>query len=171
MNHAPVFAPMRPPKAARRQRGAAAMEFALVFPFLFLLIYGTVVYSYLFVLQQALVFAAQESAEAAVKVDPETGSDAQITQAVQQMAVSVLSWLPQAQRDRVLGDANGSAVSVTLCEEGQAFPCPADTSAVVVRLTFNVASPNYLFPVISLFGVGAVPPMPATLTAMAVARI
>jgi hypothetical protein len=136
-----------------------------------MLIYGMVVYAYLFVLQQSLVFAAQEAAEAVVQIDPATGTDAQRTQAAQQMAARVLAWLPQGQKARVLGDENGSAVAVTLCSESQAFPCPGDTSGVIVRLTFNIATPNYLFPVISLVGIGAVPPMPDALTASAVARI
>lgn len=153
------------------QSGAAAVEFALVFPILFMLIYGMIVYAYLFVLQQSLVFAAQEAAEAVVQVDPRVGTDLQRRQTAQQMAARILSWLPEAQRARVLGDNNGSAVSVTTCEIGQAFPCPTDTSAVVVRLTFNVASPSYLFPVITFVGLGPVPPMPSALTAMAVARI
>ena len=155
----------------RAQSGAAAVEFALVFPLLFLLIYGMVVYAYLFVLQQSLVFAAQEAAEAVVRVDPRTGTDAQRRQEARQMAVRVLDWLPQSQKARVLGDSNGTSVNVEPCEEGQEFPCPGDTSGVIVRLTFNVASPNYLFPVINFVGLGAVPPMPDTLTAMAVVRI
>lgn len=163
--------PSYPTQRGRRQSGAAAVEFALVFPLLFLLIYGMLVYSYLFVLQQSLVFAAQEAAEAVVQLDPETGTDTQRTQRAQQMAVRILSWLPESQRSRVLGDNNGGAVSVTLCELGQVSPCPTDSSGVIVRLTFNVASPSYLFPVINFVGMGPVPPMPATLTAMAVARI
>lgn len=153
-----------------RQTGAAAVEFALVFPLLFMLIYGMLVYSYLYVLQQSLVFAAQEAAEAVVQVAPEE-SDTKRTLMAQQMAARILSWLPEAQRPRVLGDNNGSAVQVTICEEGQDAPCPTDTSGVIVRLTFNVASPSYLFPVITFTGLGQVPPMPSTLTAMAVARI
>jgi Flp pilus assembly protein TadG len=160
-----------PASRRRQQSGAAAVEFALVFPLLFMMIYGMVVYAYLFVLQQSLVFAAQEAAEAVVQVDPRTGSDIQRTQAAQLMAARVLAWLPQSQKARVLGDDTGSAVSVTTCDEGQSFPCPGDTSGVIVRLTFNLATPNYLFPVINLVGVGAVPPMPAALTASAVARI
>ena len=155
---------------SRAQTGAAAVEFALVFPMLFMLIYGVIVYSYLFVLQESLAFAAQEAAEAAVKVDPETGTDAQRTLLAQQMAATILNWLPQPQRERVLGDSMGSAVSVTHCEPLQP-PCPSDSSAVIVKLTFHVATPNYLFPVINVIGIGAVPPMPATLIAIAIARV
>jgi len=167
----PMIPSSSPIQRGVRQAGAAAVEFALVFPLLFLLIYGMLVYSYLFVLQQSLVFAAQEAAEAVVQVDPETGTDAQRTQRAQQMATQILSWLPEGQRLRVLGDNNGGAVAVTICEIGQASPCPTSSSGVIVRLTFNVASPSYLFPVINFVGMGPVPPMPTTLTAMAVARI
>ena len=67
---------MRPRIQRRpRQLGGAAVEFAFVFPFLFFLMYGVLVYSYLFVLQESINFAAQEAAEAAVKVD-ESGANA-----------------------------------------------------------------------------------------------
>src|SRR5258708_37699419 len=56
----------------RTQRGAAAVEFAFVFPVLFLLIYGVIVYSYIFVLQESINYAAQQAAEAAVAVEPNT---------------------------------------------------------------------------------------------------
>lgn len=167
------------PIIPKGQSGAAAVEFALVFPILFMLIYGMIVYAYLFVLQQSLVFAAQEAAEAVVQVDPREGTDEQRVQVAQQMAAHVLSWLPSSQRSRVLGDNNGSSVLVTMCPTlpppcgpgAVANPCPPNTSAAVVCLRFDVANPRYLFPVISFVGIGAVPPMPAVLTAMAVARI
>ncbi|MGH8458645.1 MAG: TadE/TadG family type IV pilus assembly protein, partial [Nevskiales bacterium] len=57
-------------RARRSESGAAALEFAILLPLLLLLIYGLFVYSYMFVVQEAITFAAQEAAEAAVKVDP-----------------------------------------------------------------------------------------------------
>ena len=53
-----------------RQRGATALEFAFVFPLLFLLMYGILVYAYIFLLTESLTFVAQEAAESAVAVDP-----------------------------------------------------------------------------------------------------
>jgi hypothetical protein len=56
--------------ARRGQSGAAALEFAFILPLLLFLIYGMVIYAYVFIVQEAITFAAQEAAEAAVKVDP-----------------------------------------------------------------------------------------------------
>ncbi|BBA32518.1 uncharacterized protein sS8_0553 [Methylocaldum marinum] len=53
-----------------RQKGAAAIEFALVFPLFFILFYGIVAYSLVMTLDQSLTHAAAEGARAAVAVDP-----------------------------------------------------------------------------------------------------
>ncbi len=153
----------------RPQRGAAAVEFALVFPMLFLLVYGVIVYAYVFVLQESIVYAAQEAAEAAVAVDPEVGGFAEQQAVVRSTAVAVLGWLPQSQRSRVLGDG-GEKVAVRLCPEGSQG-CPIDSDALVVTLTFDVLTPTPLFPVLNLYIVGSVPPLPTALTATAVVRI
>lgn len=153
-----------------RQAGAAAVEFAFVFPILFMLVYGVIVYAYVFVLQQSITYAAQEAAEAAVAVDP--GLPDAFTQqqaAVRATAVSALSWLPAGQRSRVLG-SGGEKVSVVLCPLGNEG-CPSDSDALRVTLTFDVTAPTQLFPVLNLYIVGSVPPLPATLTATAVVRI
>ena len=155
----------------RQQSGAAAVEFALVFPILFLLIYGVIVYSYLFVIQESITYTAQEAAEATVAVDPETGTDADRSTRARDTARAILAWMPQNQRERVLGDASGSAVGVQHFAAGTNAACPSDSDCVIVTLTFNVATPNNLFPVITLPGIGALPPMPTALIARAVVRV
>jgi Flp pilus assembly protein TadG len=51
---------------ARTQRGASAVEFALVFPLFFVILYGLVTYSLILVAQQNLTAAASEGARAAL---------------------------------------------------------------------------------------------------------
>ena len=154
----------------QRQSGAAAVEFAFVFPILFLLMYGTVVYSYVFVVQQSLHYAAQELAETAVKVDPTLpDADAVRESNIRQNATVVLGWLPASQRDRVIGE-NGQAVVIAHCSAGGAN-CPTDSDAVTVTLNFNLLQPEPLFPVLNIFMVGRVPPLPDRLTASATARV
>jgi Flp pilus assembly protein TadG len=154
----------------RQHSGAAAVEFAFVFPILFLLIYGVIVYSYVFVLQESITYAAQESAEAAVKVAPDIDdADAVRDANVRATAQNVLRWLPQDQRARVLG-SSGEKVQVAFCTAGSGN-CPPDSDAVTVTLTFDVAQPTSLFPVLNLYLVGRVPPLPQYLVAQAVARI
>lgn len=157
-------------KHRHAQSGAAAVEFAFVFPFLFLLMYGVVVYAYTFVLQESINFAVQEAAEAAVAVDPDAvNADALRDQRVRATAVAVLSWLPAAQKQRVLG-ANGELLQLEYCPQGGSG-CPSDTDAIIVTLNFNMTTPDHLFPVIEMPLVGKVPPLPERLTARAVVRV
>lgn len=151
-------------------RGAVAVEFAFIFPILFLLVYGTIVYAYVFVLKQSITHAAQEAAEAAVAIVPgKPNSQALREAAVRSTAASALSWLPQSQRQRVLGES-GNAVLVQICPAGSEN-CPSDSEGLRVTLNFNLKTPTALFPVLNLYLVGEIPPLPDTLTASAVVRI
>lgn len=162
--------------ARERQTGAALVEFAFVFPILFLLVYGVVVYAYVYVIQQSITFAAQEGAAAAVSVDPTTANPLTAQQEVVRSTVtSALSWLPASQRTRVLGNS-GERVQVALCPQG-AGGCPIDSNALRVTLNFTVrpsgtdCATGALFPMLNLFLVGCIPPLPETLSATAVVRI
>ena len=105
---------MTPPTTrAHAQRGATAVEFAFVFPILFLLLYGLVVYAYVFLVNESMTFVAQESAEAAVAVDPNkvtprAAYEAQVTQRVRTTASDLFGWLPGDQRSRVVGGREGA---------------------------------------------------------------
>ena len=143
----------------RLQQGAAAIEFAFVLPVLLLMTYGMVVYGYTFILQQAITFAAQEAAEAAVRVDPsdpDIDYSNVIVQEVRTTAAEVLDFLPDNQKARVLGaDNNNVAVTVEL-------------GKVTVVLTFNYTG---LFAQLDLPFLGPVPPLPEVLTATGVVSI
>lgn len=145
-----------------RQRGATALEFAFVFPLLFLLMYGILVYAYIFLLTESLTFVAQEAAESAVAVDPVNNEnyESQVQQRAQQTASTLLEWLPGDQRELVVG-SNGELVDVALVPQGgQRF--------VRVRLEFVISD---LFPSITLPLVGQAPPMPEVLRAEASALV
>lgn len=146
----------------RAQRGATAVEFALVFPVLFLLLYGIVVYAYVFLINESLTFVAQESAEAAVAVDPNDndGYEAQVSARSRDTAQRLLAWLPGDQRERVLG-TNGSKVAVVFSDDGA-------QRLVSIGLTFDL---DGLFPSVSLLGLGEVPPIPDQLTSSATALL
>ncbi|WP_442783988.1 TadE/TadG family type IV pilus assembly protein [Collimonas fungivorans] len=66
--------PTHPVKGARvrnrAERGVAAIEFALVFPVFFLLLYGIITYVLIFLAQQSLALAAEEGARAALRYTP-----------------------------------------------------------------------------------------------------
>lgn len=148
-----------------RQRGATATEFALVFPLLFLLLYGMIVYAYVFLVNESITFVAQESAEAAVAVDPRTVTpeaayQAQVTQRIRTTAVDLLGWLPANQRERVVG-SSGEKVRVV-------FETSGGQQVVNVSLQFDL---DGLFPTVTLPLVGSVPPMPESLGANAIALL
>jgi len=142
------------------QRGAAMVEFAFIFPLFFFLMYGTVVYGYIFMLSQSVNFAAQQAAEAAVAVAP----DAEEFEALRQQRVvdsvnDTFTWLPAAQRPRLV-----------ICK---GLDCPVDEvdNTIRVEVEYTLSTPGWLFPVITLPGVGSIPPMPTTLRATAAAQL
>jgi Flp pilus assembly protein TadG len=148
-------------KAINTSLGASAIEFALLFPLLFLMLYATVVYGYLYVLQNALTHTAQGAAEAAITV-PTNRPDYQqaMRVRVQQYAKQSLSWLSADQRQRVLG-SGGERVRVD-------FQTIDGVPVLRVSLRLPVEG---LFPRISLPAVGSIPPLPAQLQAQATARM
>ncbi|MFM0044253.1 TadE/TadG family type IV pilus assembly protein [Paraburkholderia sediminicola] len=54
------------PGRSRRQRGSTAIEFAMVFPLFFVVLYGIITFSMIFVAQQNLTLLAEEGARAAL---------------------------------------------------------------------------------------------------------
>ena len=59
----------------KRQQGAAAIEFSILFPIFFLLFYAIITYGLIFAAQQTLTLAAAEGARAAVRYQaPSSGS-------------------------------------------------------------------------------------------------
>ena len=155
-----------------RQRGTAAVEFALVFPFLFIVTYGAIIYSYVFVLRQALTFAAQEAAESVVNVQPGVPgyNTLVVTTAVNTINASI-SWMP----DQVKSALTVGADDVTICSGPSAPACasllPGD-QAVVVRLELPLASgTSPLFATFTIPPFGQFPPLPTNMVAQAVARL
>jgi Flp pilus assembly protein TadG len=145
-----------------RQSGAAAIEFALVFPLLIALIYGGLVYSYVYVLQQAVNFAAQQGVQAALAVVPtsNTGNDSGNRMInADKVAKSTLNWLPSDQLTRVTTSASGSCT------------VPSGTTGFTYQVSFDLSGSGGLFPAIVAlpFGLGTIPPLPTSLVACAVA--
>jgi len=144
------------------------VEFAFVFPILLAVFYGGVVYTYVFVLQQAITYSAQQGAQAAVAVVPTTDaattSAARLVQA-DSAAHSALSWLPGDQYGRV-----STTIPQSLTCGGAVAP-PANS--FVYQVSFNLAGGGAVTPLfptlVNLPLVGSIPPFPTTLVACAVA--
>ncbi|AXK65349.1 TadE family protein [Burkholderia sp. IDO3] len=74
----------------RRQRGATAVEFAMVFPLFFVIAYSIISFGMIFVIQQSLTLAASEGARAGLSYAPTmTARIANATTTTQ----NVLGWL------------------------------------------------------------------------------
>jgi len=143
---------------ARRQSGTSAIEFALIFPLFFSLAYGGIAYGFTYFLQQRINFAAQEAVRSVVALDPATPNYS--TALVSTAQASVLSNFGVA-----VGGAFPSRVATPT------VTTDSGTNTVTVQLIYNLAAPSPLFPTITFPVIGAVPPLPATLQAVAVGRL
>lgn len=161
---------------ARSQRGATAIEFALVFPLLFILFYSMVVYSYLFVLQESITYAAQEAAAAAHRVNPvgNENFNSDVATQVSGRLPQALAWLSTSQRSHL--GVNSPAVVEVSCSTQ---PPPEEQIGTVVRVceATNVVTVTARFRVEGIFPkldfplLGSLPPMPTTLVGSGTALV
>lgn len=107
--------------SARAQRGAAAIEFAIVFVLFFAVFYAIVSYSLAMLLAQGMTQAAEEGVRAAIAVNPLSfATDAEYDSAVQAQARAriedALEWLPAKARaqNRIETLVVGNVISVTI---------------------------------------------------------
>ena len=134
----------------RQQKGAAAIEFALVFVIFFAVLYGVLSYSLPLLLMQSFNESTAEAVRRSVAVDPTTANYKQV---VEKLATDVLtqrlSWIPA----------------------GLQFSVPNHAKAVYAAgvLTVSIDYPssklNNVLPVLVLPGIGSVPNLPTTLSA------
>lgn len=157
----------RSPRA--HSRGAAAVEFALVFPVLFVLLYAMLTYALVFATQHALSLAAAEGGRAAIRFTSLQDTAVQRQQAACVMAKQSLAWLERATGQPVLCPASGSGA---LRVDALPHTCPAGASpaaasglvcmSVAVRYDYGAAP---LIPKLPLV------PVPERLSGEAVTQI
>jgi Flp pilus assembly protein TadG len=140
----------------RAQRGAAAIEAALMFVIFFSIFYGLVSYALPMAMVQAFHHAAASGARAAVAVDPtefpnpvayvETG----VKPRVRAVVGDLLAWLPSAAKAAVLGDSN----------QNVQIDFDSGSDLLTVTVLFPGYTSNPLMPILILPGIGAVPKLP-----------
>lgn len=132
----------------RRQRGAAAIEFALVFVIFFMVLYGAVAYGVVFAIRHSLTLAASEGARAAVQDVGNADARAALAATT---AANAIAWL----------GTNAPAPVVTHS------PCPATPyRCLQVSLTYDYAA-NPIVPAIPGLGIE----LPATLQSQATVQL
>ncbi|WP_240324498.1 TadE/TadG family type IV pilus assembly protein [Trinickia diaoshuihuensis] len=138
----------------RRCSGTAAVEFALVFPLLFLVLYGIVTYSVLFVAEQNLTLAAEEGARAALNYQ----SAASIAAALAARGSNACT---------VAGQASGWLGAYAQCAS-QVQNCSYDNAMSCMRITLTYDYANHpLVPTLPLLSLA----LPQTLSSAATVQI
>lgn len=136
---------------ARRQKGAAAIEFAAVFVIFFAVFYGLVSYSLPLLMMQSFNAAATEAVRRAVAIDPTSANYTATVQTLAQTTVATqLNWMPTA----LAFDASNVSASYV-------------GKILTVTITYPQAKLTSVLPVLVLPLIGQVPNLPANLIATA----
>lgn len=139
---------------SRWQRGTAAVEFALVFPLFFVVLYGIVTFSLIFVAQQNLTLAAEEGARAALNYQQASSVGAALTARANAACSAATSMIAT-----MVNSATCVATPAT-CNYNAAMDC------MNVTLTYDYAS-NPLIPSLPLMNVV----IPASLVSSAMVQL
>jgi Flp pilus assembly protein TadG len=146
------------------ERGASAVEFALIVPVLLTLVFGIIAYAYMFSFRQALSQAASEGARAAVGAS----SAAQSTDAAQTAVASALSTYDMTCGTKDLTCTISSPFSGTLSGSPTrpAPTCPTTHTCVQVYVTYPYRD-HSLLPTVPGFGFT----LPASLSFSSVVQV
>lgn len=138
----------------QKQRGVVAIEFALIFPVLFAIVYATISYGMAFLILQSFTYAAEDALRAALATDCNAAicTVAELKPVVSAQVLQSLDWL-----------------STSLVNEAVAandfFTCNADMLCKV-RLSATPILPGITLPL-----VGEVPDLPERLVGIASLRL
>lgn len=151
--------------ASRRQSGAHAVEYAIIFPVFFVLLYGTLAYGLIFTMRLGLQYAAEEGAREALRYQPSVNpTDVQITlreAAAETSARAAATWLSQMASLEVFADICPVGVeclpagAVKLDDTLTCGEDLIDTCQVVVTVSYPYDT-NPIFPAVP--GLGLIMP-------------
>jgi Flp pilus assembly protein TadG len=137
----------------KAQKGAVAIEFALVFVIFFAVFYGLVSYSLPFVLMQTFNQATAEAIRRAVAVDPAIPNYPTVLVSTANAALSQQFLLMPSSLNLVVGTDTSTVYDPT-------------QGTLTVSVNYPVSKLNRVIPFLVLPGVGAVPSLPTNLTAI-----
>jgi len=134
---------------AGRQKGAVAIEFALVFLMFFAVFYGLLSYSLPMLMVQSFNQASSEAVRRCVALDPASASyGTDVTNLARQTLEQQLSWLPGPLSFQFATDA-----TVTL----------SGTRLLTVSVHYSKSKLTSTLPVLVLPVIGEIPRLPTTL--------
>ena len=147
----PTVRSMNPQKGlalARRQRGATAVEFALVFPLFFTIVYMIITFSLMMVAQQNLTLAAEEGARAALNYQPNTSLQSALTNraaaacvAAQAVVASIVSAATCTSTASACSPSNGmQCVQVAIAYDYQSHPIVPSIALLNIALPKTLTS-------------------------------
>lgn len=142
------------------QRGVAALEFALVFPVLFLMMYGLLSYGMILAAQHSLAQSAAEGARADLRFDSANDALTTRTTAACARAKQGVQWLEQV--------SGYGVVCKTQVEPSVSCQLPPTLSNVVHCLSVSLSYDYAAKPIVPRL---PLLPTPQRLTGMAVAQI
>ncbi len=161
---------LRSPAPRRlRQRGAAGIEFALLFTVFFAVFYATLSYAIVMLLYQGLTHAAAEGARAAIQVNSTSFSAADYQTAVRAVSKSAvenaIDWMPQLAKDAIKANGISTSFSTSVVVVGS-------TTVAKPTITVTVTYPNFknnaILPLIAFpFNLGTIPSVPDNLVGSA----
>jgi len=139
-------------KLPQQQKGAVAIEFALVFVVFFAVLYGVISYSLPLLLVQSFNHSTAEAVRRSVAVDPTSLTDLAYKKAVEDVATGVLndklSWVPSG--------IEGSIQKVAAYDP--------TTKLLTVTVKLKAKDLSSIMPMLKLPGI-TVPSLPEELTA------
>ncbi|QKV62161.1 pilus assembly protein [Pseudomonas sp. 43A] len=134
----------------RKQKGAVAIEFALVFIVFFAVFYGLVSYSLPLLLMQSFNESTAVAVRRSVALDPASANySSAVTAAARAELSRQLAWLPGALNFNATTDSSITYVGGVL----------------TVTINYPTSKLNQALPFLVLPGIGSVPRLPATLRA------
>lgn len=150
-----------------KQKGAAAIEAALLFVIFFVLFYGIVGYSLPIMMKEAFQHAAANGARSALAVEPDSFDSTNdyietgVTPRVRQVVGNTLDWLPTSTKTTVLGESNQN-VEVSYVTA---------TGVLTVTVSYIDYKSSPLIPVLTFPAIGDVPNLPDDIAGTAVVSL
>lgn len=146
-----------------RQKGVTAIEFAILFPVFFMILYGIVMYGMMFVAQQSLTLAAEEGARAALVYQPGNTTAA--------AALQARALVAQATCKNALSAVTAISSGKAKCPVPSSNPCPSPNAAMYcMTVTATYQNYNVNAPVPAIWPITS-SMLPASLTNVATVQL